>query len=639
MEHQIINQPIMDSIKTEKHNQTRILLVDDDICFLRVAAQILTSEYNFDVQTADSVNLALKAIDTQPFDAVISDYDMPQIDGLEFLRILRNKKNDLPFLIFTGQGREEVAIKALNLGADRYISKHGHPEAVYAELSDAIVKTIERVQSKKLLKESEEKYRTLVEESLQGILVAQGSPPVSVFVNESFAKTLGYTVEEINSLSPQQLAGLVHPEDQRIFFERYKQRLRGQQRNSTFDFRAIKKDGSVLWLRVSSNRILYNGEPAVQGMFLNIDSDKKASENIQKKEARYRELSNSLPEMVFETDERGTITFYNRPGCEITGYTPEDLEKGVNIIEVIAPEDRQRAALNAQKAIAGQPTGPNEYKLLKKNGEILPVLTKTTPFILENGQIGLRGILVDITDRKIFEKNLAENQRRLQLMNEKLKVVESLTRHDVRNKLCGITGNLYILKKRFLNSPESMQYFQNIDQCSDEIEKIFDFVHTYEQLGVDTLAFVNLQQVLNDAIKLFSNQELPKITCKCDGLMVLADSLLTQLFYNLIGNSIKHGKNVNSITVTFEKSDNEGLALIYKDDGIGIPKENKDQIFKMGFSTGGSTGYGLYLIKKMVEVYGWSIKEKGEPENGVRFVIEIPPKDSSGNNCFKFNYS
>jgi PAS domain S-box-containing protein len=521
------------------------------------------------------------------------------------------------------------------LGADRYIEKHGDPTVVYAELIDAILKTIERKQSKRLLKESDENYRTLVEESLQGILVAQGLPPRAVFVNESFAKTLGYTVEEFYSFSSQQLAGLIHFEDRKIFLERYEQRLHGQERDSTFDFRVLKKDGSIIWLRVSSNRILFNGEPSVQGMFLNIDSDKKASEHIQKKEARYRELSNSLPEMVFETDEKGLITFYNVPGCEITGYMPEDLEKGLNIIEVIAPEDRKRAVLNVQKAIAGQPNGPNEYRLIKKNGEVMPVLAKTTRFVLENGSFGLRGILVDITERKIVEKNLAENQRRLQLMNEKLRDVESLTRHDVRNKLCGITGNLYMLKKK-LQSPESRQYFQSIEQSCEEIEKIFEFVRTYEQLGVDALFYINLQEVITNATKLFSNQELPQISSKCDGLMVLADSLLTQLFYNLIGNSIKHGKTVNSINVTFKKADNGGLALFYKDDGIGIPLENKDKIFKMGFSTGGSTGYGLYLIKKMVEVYGWCIKENGAPGEGVRFVIEIPSTDNVGNTCFKF---
>jgi hypothetical protein len=117
---------------------------------------------------------------------------------------------------------------------------------------------------------------------------------------------------------------------------------------------------------------------------------------------------------------------------------PEDLAKGINIIDVIAPEDRAKAASNARKTIEGESSGPNEYKLLKKDGTIMPVLAKTARYTLENGLFGLRGILVDITERKLYEKNLAENQKRLQLMNEKLGIVGSLSRHDVRNKIRNI---------------------------------------------------------------------------------------------------------------------------------------------------------------------------------------------------------
>jgi signal transduction histidine kinase len=81
------------------------------------------------------------------------------------------------------------------------------------------------------------------------------------------------------------------------------------------------------------------------------------------------------------------------------------------------------------------------------------------------------------------------------------------------------------------------------------------------------------------------------------------------------------------------------LVLVYKDDGVGIPLESKGYLFKVGFSTAGSTGYGLYLIKKMVDIYGWSINEIGEPEQGVRFVITIPATNASGNRCFKLGTS
>jgi CheY-like chemotaxis protein len=120
-------------------------------------------------------------MEKQTYDAVVSDYEMPLKNGLEFLRELREQKRDIPFILFTGKGREEVVVEALNLGADRYINKNGSPETVYCELADAINKTVERKKSRKALVESELKYRTVVEKSLQGILITQTSPLRLVF--------------------------------------------------------------------------------------------------------------------------------------------------------------------------------------------------------------------------------------------------------------------------------------------------------------------------------------------------------------------------------------------------------------------------------------------------------------------------
>ena len=119
---------------------------------------ILVMENNFEIDNASSVDEAFKKMEQQTYDAIVSDYEMPQKNGLEFLKELREQKNEIPFIFFTGKGREEVAVKALNLGADRYINKNGSPETVYCELADAINKTVERKKSRELLAESESKY-------------------------------------------------------------------------------------------------------------------------------------------------------------------------------------------------------------------------------------------------------------------------------------------------------------------------------------------------------------------------------------------------------------------------------------------------------------------------------------------------
>ena len=152
---------------------------------------------------------------------------------------------------------------------------------------------MERQKAKRLLVESVAKYRMLVEASLQGIMIAHGMPPKIVFANAAMGKMLGYVAGEFMSLSPQEVLALVYSEDREMFFNRFMERLMGKQRESSYDFRAVRKDGSILWMQASSNSIQYNGKPALQAMFLDIDERKKADEVIRKNEERYRELANS----------------------------------------------------------------------------------------------------------------------------------------------------------------------------------------------------------------------------------------------------------------------------------------------------------------------------------------------------------
>ena len=108
-------------------------------------------------------------------------------------------------------------------------------------------------------------------------------------------------------------------------------------------------------------------------------------------------------------------------------------------------------------------------------------------------------------------------------------------------------------------------------------------------------------------------------------LTVVADSLLRQIFYNLIYNSLKHGKKVTRIRLHYTKKGKQ-TKLFCEDDGIGVPTKNKLKIFSEGFTTDDGTGLGLPIIKKMMEVYKWSIHETGTPSKGARFEITIEPE-------------
>ncbi len=133
---------------------------------------------------------------------------------------------------------------------------------------------------------------------------------------------------------------------------------------------------------------------------------RRMNEEQERCEARFRDLADSLPQTVFELDERGNLTFSNRKGFEVTGYTQEELEEGIDALQLFVPEDRDRVKENIQRILSGEELGGNEYTALRRDGSTLPVMIYSTPIIRGDKPIGLRGIVIDITERKRMEKEL-----------------------------------------------------------------------------------------------------------------------------------------------------------------------------------------------------------------------------------------
>ena len=302
--------------------------------------------------------------------------------------------------------------------------------------------------------------------------------------------------------------------------------------------------------------------------------------------------------------------------------------KGRCIDDVIVPENMiDEAEMLDKKAIKGYVY--HDTLRMRKDGSMVPVSVSAAPILIQGKLIGYIGVYKDISALKKTEHTMS-------IMNEKLRVVGSLTRHDARNKLSVITGNAYLLKKQLAGDSSAIDKLRGMEAAVEQTVKIFDFAKTYEMLGAEELVYVDVEKAANEAISLFSDLKEVKLVNYCHGLYVLADSLLRQLFYNLIDNSLKYGQKTTTIRVSFEKTDQHQLKLLFEDDGVGILATNKPQLFKEGYTTGGSTGYGLYLIKKMIEVYGWTIEEIGEPGKGARFVFAIPHWNSNGKENYRF---
>jgi CheY-like chemotaxis protein len=127
---------------SNKKAQTRVLLVDDDVEFMKSAKQCLNLHGKYDIETAFSVDEALEKMRQKETDVIVCDIQMPLIDGFEFLKSLRENGNNIPFIVFTVTENKETALKAFTLGANGFVGKYGDPEIVFSTLQRNIDKSV-----------------------------------------------------------------------------------------------------------------------------------------------------------------------------------------------------------------------------------------------------------------------------------------------------------------------------------------------------------------------------------------------------------------------------------------------------------------------------------------------------------------
>jgi PAS domain S-box-containing protein len=370
----------------------------------------------------------------------------------------------------------------------------------------------------------------------------------------------------------------------------------------------------------------------------NVTERKKAEEKI--KFQAY--LLNHVGQAIIMVDNNRTIRFWNKAAEKLYGWSEEEA-LGRKVTELLGGTSPDEADEVARRLLSGE-SWSTEILATNRDGSASPVILNRTPIFKEDGEfIGAASITTDISLQKNAEKDLtfsltslSNSLDRIQELNEKLRVVGGLTRHDVRNKLSTVTGYAYILKKKHSDQADIIEGLSKMEQAVRESVKILDFAKMYEQIGIEELTYVDVETKLNEAVALFS-ESIPTIINDCRGLTVLADSFLRQLFFNFIDNTRKYGQKTTTVKVYYQNVDENSLKLIFEDDGVGIPLENKTSLFKEGFSTGGSTGFGLFLIKKMIDVYGWSIVEEGEPGKGAKFNVNIPKLNMNGKENYQIS--
>lgn len=264
------------------------------------------------------------------------------------------------------------------------------------------------VDVKEKLLASEKRYRKLVEQSIQGLVIAQDNPMRLSFVSQPMGTISGYTPKELEAFEPLKLVELIHPEDRGWFFRSFRERLAGNHAHLRYECRLIHKTNGIRWVTVDSSRIVYNKEPATQTIFVDITERKEAEARLHANAALMTNLINAIPIPVFYKDRAGIYLGFNKAFETFFGQTQDQLV-GKSVYD-INPKDLADIyyAKDEELFVGG---GIQEYSSQVKNadGQLRDVIFRKTLHFGVNGEVsGLIGTVLDVTER-----NKADREREL----------------------------------------------------------------------------------------------------------------------------------------------------------------------------------------------------------------------------------
>ena len=343
------------------------------------------------------------------------------------------------------------------------------------------------------------------------------------------------------------------------------------------------------------------------GSVHDITEHKHAEEELRERNSQMRALIDNLPFDTWAMDRSGHYILQNQVSIknwgDSIGKTPNQIHLRKDLLE--------RWQENNRKAFEGTVV-KGELSVSSENGvrvydEII------APVRVGNAINGIIGVNIDITERKQADE--AQN-----LATKKLKLLTSITHHDINNQILALQAYLALMEMKRLD-PAFDEYFRKTRIAAERLSAMIRFSKEYESIGMKTPGWENGRALVETAA---TQVPLANIRLENDipaGTELFADPLIVKVFYNLMDNAVRYGETITKIRFSLKKSGAD-LVILCEDDGNGIPAEEKEKIFDRGF--GKNTGLGLFLSREILSITGIKIQETGEPGKGARFEIIVP---------------
>lgn len=351
-------------------------------------------------------------------------------------------------------------------------------------------------------------------------------------------------------------------------------------------------------------------------------------EALKASEERFRELSDLLPEGVFELDLHGSFTYVNLQLCKEFQYSRDELCQKLQFTDLLIEEDRQRSSENFKDRMEGRLNIFSEYTARRKDGTVFPVMVNTAPIGQQNQSRGLRGIFVNLTEKNRILKQLWQTQKM-----ESIERLSASVAHEFGNPLVGIYWLLMDIQS-IPNLDESKKELiaVGLNECQKMKNLITNF-QAFVQPSSDAKIDCDINRMVDDILLLYNkyieNKKVDiEINCQQNlpRLRIVKDQI-HQVLVNLLMNALDsmHDNN-RKITITTRHKDNQVLAII-EDTGRGIARDNLEHIFEPFFSTKPEvegTGLGLYVSYMIIKKHDGEIQVESEIGKGSIFTISIP---------------
>jgi PAS domain S-box-containing protein len=604
----------------------RVLHLDDEPGFAEMAGEFLESESDrISVETSTDAAAGLDYLAGNDVDCVVSDYDMPGQNGIEFLAAVREEYPELPFILFTGKGSEEVASEAISAGATDYLQKEGGTDQ-YTILANRILNYVETAE-----KETQRKRQlNAIEAAREGISILDEGGEF-IYVNQAYADLYGYDPDEMIG----EHWSLVYPDEDIEYAQ--EEVLETVREEGSWDGKTtgVRADGSTF---VEDHTVAQteNGEL--------VCTVRDVTER-QERERALAALHGAATDLEAAESEREVYDVLLAAAEDILQFdlVAVDVERAGALVQEawtldldtegywektpLEEDTLATRAFNRQETIVADDL--REYEIAPADPEYRSALTVP---IADHGTfqaVSRRAGEFDDADRELTEllvghvrealesldreRELRERTEALERQNDRLEEFATIVSHDLRAPLNVAEGRLELLRE---------------DCESDQIEDIDAALDRMDTLITDTLTLARQGQLVTDTDEV----SVEDVASTCWGRMTeLTASLgveadvtvdadpkrLQQVFENLFRNAVEHAGE--DVTVTVGPTDD---GFYVADDGPGIPESDRDDVFDRGYTTSDDgTGFGLAIVREIAEAHGWTVDVEESEAGGARVVV------------------